>query len=133
MRLLVVWVLGVSLAACSLDVGDDFYFEKVPARNVQVPENASLNTDYNLQFDYHLPDGCYTFYNIDYTVVNDTTRIITPYARVQNGVNCTQDTVDSSFTFQFTPSVPKTYVFKFWVGTDDEGNDVFETHELETD
>jgi ABC-type dipeptide/oligopeptide/nickel transport system permease subunit len=133
MRIVIFLALGLFLSSCDLDVGDDFYFERVPAQNIQTPDNTYLNTSCELTFDYQLPNGCYNFYDIDYVVVNDTVRVITPFAKVENGVNCTSSIIEGSYSFQFRPTLAKTYIFKFWTGTDDLGNDLFEEYELEID
>ncbi len=132
-RIFTILLTVTLVSACNLDVSDDFYFEKVAAYNIQTPSNLHLDENCEFTFEYHLPNGCYSFSDIEFLAVNDSVRVITPFAKVQNNVNCTQAIIDGSYTFRFRPSTPKTYIFKFWTGINSQGQNQYEEYEIETE
>jgi len=130
MRFVVFVVFSFSLFACSLDVEDEIHVEKIPAYNILTPDICLLDTEINIPFDYNLPNGCYEFFNIEYDEFDNFTRIITPYAIVENSVSCTDIFREETYTLNVTLTHAGVYVFKFWTGQNAQGISQYEEHEL---
>ncbi len=129
MRLfLTILILGL-LTSCQLDIKDDnLHFEKIPISNITIPEYMNVNTSYTITFDYALINGCYSFYNIDFEVYDDNTRIITALAEVNESGYCTEVYITESTSVTFKPLEAKEYHFKFWTGKDNNNNDLYEEY-----
>lgn len=122
-------LLIASLWSCKLDVTDDnLHFEKAPISNIAIPEQMSLNNSYTITFDYSLANGCYSFYNIDFEVYDDNTRIITALAEVDESGYCTEVYITETTSITFKPLEAKEYNFKFWIGKDTNDNDRYEEY-----
>jgi len=130
MRILVLMVISLSLFACKLDLEDEFHVEKIPAYNILMPDNCVLNTETNIPFDYNLPNACYEFFNIEYDEIDRFTRIITPYAMVENSQVCTDIYREETYNLNVTLTQEGVYRFKFWTGETSTGITQYEEREL---
>lgn len=129
MRLLFTILLIASLSSCKLDVTDEnLHFEKVPISNIAIPEQMSLQNSYTITFDYSLANGCYSFYNIDFDIQDDNTRIISALAEVNESSYCTDVAITKTTSVTFKPLEAKEYNFKFWIGKDNYDNDLYEEY-----
>lgn len=128
MRFLQYFVLLMVSSACALEYADDdVRIEKIPALAIQTPENITLGQTYTISFKYPLYNGCYTFENVEYIVLNDSVRVITPYARVSGQV-CTEMYGEGNYQFEFYPQQSRNYYLRFYVGQDIYGVEQFEQH-----
>lgn len=97
----------------------------VPIQNVEIPEVMYVETSYNIGVEYVRLSTCHGFDGFYYQK-NGFTRTIS----VQNFVVEKPDCLPLvnqvySENMMFQPTEPGTYLFKFWKGKDDSGNDVF--------
>lgn len=130
MRILILGYLSLTLFACKLDVEDGFHVEKIPAYNIIMPANCEVNTEINIPFDYNLPNECYEFFNIEYDEIDSFTRIITPYAMVENSQACASIFREETYDLGVTIVQEGVYRFKFWIGETAAGIAQYEEHEL---
>lgn len=135
MRIVVVLILSLLFISCELEIdNDNIHFEKIPAFNIQTPENLVASFEYDISFDYALPNGCYEFYEIGFDQTNNNTSadvlIITPYAQVQSNANCTQVYMEDTCSFSFRPVESGNYILKFWIGQTNSGIDQYNEYEL---
>jgi hypothetical protein len=124
-KALLILITIISFSACSLD--DDTperHFEYIAVTEVDIPNEFTLDETYDIIVSYTLPNSCYSFYNFDY-IYDDTSREIYTYAIVNDDVSCTQTTIDSEYIISINASQHETYTFKFWQGSDNQGNDEF--------
>ncbi|WAC01133.1 hypothetical protein N7U66_13310 [Lacinutrix neustonica] len=115
-----------SAFSCSVDgVDSSNYQEILPIESAMVPSEFLLNETYEITVTYLRPTSCHAFNNIYYQKHNNerTVAVITTFFG-DNG-NCT--TIDSPLeaTFNFKATQVGTYVFKFWQGEDDNGEDSY--------
>ncbi len=131
MRIYILFIVSLLFLSCQLDAEDDnFHFERIPAFDIQIPQNLVVNFEYNVSFKYTLINGCYSFYERDYNIKNHNTREITALAKVIDDRSCSDDYRVSTCAFSFKPTESKTYVFRFWTGQNDQGIDEFDEFEL---
>lgn len=130
MRILGFLIL-LSLISCSLDYNDDnVLIEKIPALEIQTPQYIQSGLTYTIRFKYPLYNGCYSFQNVEYNAVNDSTRVIIPYARVVQNQACTEMYGEGNYTFDFYPQQSRNYYFKFYVGKNQNGTDQYQQYIL---
>ena len=101
------------------------HYVLVPIQNVEIPEVMYVETSYNIGVEYVRLSTCHGFDGFYYQK-NGFTRTISVQNFVVEKPDCQPltDQVNSE-NMLFQPTEPGTYLFKFWKGKDDSGNDVF--------
>lgn len=126
-KLILLFVLVLSLASCSLgdDSNNDFYYEILPIESVDIPTEFVLGETYEIHISYLRPSGCYLF-NEFYYVSELNQRTVAVINTVYPNRDCQQfedEIVEVSFNFMVNNN--GTYVFRFWQGEDENGNDTY--------
>ena len=113
--------------SCLNDDNDtpNYVFEYLPIDSVITPESFVFGETDSITVKYTLPNGCYNFDRIYYET-KDTTRIVAVTAYVELDVNCTQVAIEEEHKFAVKASQEEDYVFKFFKGTDSNGENIFE-------
>ncbi|MFV0565806.1 MAG: hypothetical protein ACK5NB_08245 [Flavobacteriaceae bacterium] len=131
-KLIALTLLLISVASCSLDDNDavSYGYEILPVESVDMPAEFTLGETYTITVSYYRPSTCHYFSEF-YYVIDENQRTVAPITVVYNDNNC-QDLentlVDSTFDFLVTSK--NTYVFKYWQGEDEDGDDVYLTIEV---
>lgn len=125
-KFVVFCALMLSLISCSL--GDDsspsYRFEILPIESVDIPEEFTLGETYPITVYYNKPSSCYIFNDFYYdSELNQ--RTVAVINTVYTDRVCTQQVELASATFNFMVNSNGTYIFKFWQGEDDNGNDLY--------
>ena len=126
-QLFLMCFLVLSLASCSL--GDDsqkFYSEFVPIESVDVPVEFIRGQTYQMNIKYYRPSGCHVFREFYYlSELNERTVAVinNVYPNNECQTFAEEELVNVSFNFLVTNS--STYVFRFWQGEDESGNDIY--------
>lgn len=125
-KLFVFCVLLCSLVSCTLgdDTSANYHFEIIPIDSVDIPEEFVLGEIYPITVYYTKPSDCYIF-NDFYYVREFNERTVAVVNTVYDDQVCTQATEGAHATFNFMVTNNGSYVFKFWQGEDDSGNDLF--------
>jgi len=125
-KLFVFCVLMCLLVSCSL--GDDnntnYHFEILPIDSVDIPNFFVLGEVYPITVYYTKPSSCYIF-NDFYYVREFNERTVAVINTVYEDQTCTQATELAEATFNFMVNNNGTYIFKFWQGEDESGNDLY--------
>ena len=112
--------------SCSLDDdGNNFKIETLPIKEAIVPAEFTFESLHEITIVYDLPSGCHAFYNLFYQYDN-TTRIVAVNSLVDESVACTDDVREFEYTFEVSVVQREAYTFKFWKGTDEDGENIFE-------
>ncbi|WP_333876315.1 hypothetical protein [Flavobacterium sp.] len=117
--------------ACSVDDGNDFLFELLPVESVDIPTEFTMGETYQIKMYYRRPTTCHSFntiyYNKDLNV-----RTIAIESAVRQASYCEELTennlVECSFNFLVTSN--GSYIFKFYQGQDEQGNNIFLQYEV---
>jgi len=123
-----ILVLIICMIALSCSLGDDTpdnYQELLPVENVIIPEEFILNETYEISISYLRPTACHGFDDIYYRQ-EDNSRIVAVISTVFiNNNNCSTLNTELEVTFNFKATQSGIYIFKFWQGKDDNGNDTY--------
>lgn len=129
MKFYVFLVISLFVSSCQLDLDKTNSVEKIPAFDIEIPQNITLNKDHTISFKYALTNGCYSFYDVERTLLNDNTLIVTVFAEVADSEVCTQEYSEQTYSFNFKPTLAQTYHLKFWTGIKN-GIDQYEEFEI---
>ncbi|WP_299223689.1 hypothetical protein [uncultured Psychroserpens sp.] len=131
-KLILFGFLMFGLWSCSPD--DDnlpsFYLETLPIESVNIPEVFVFGSTYEISMTYLRPTGCHLF-NDFYYVSELNQRTIAIINTVFTDQPCTDledEFITVSFDFQVTSM--DNYVFRFWLGPDESGNDTYHIVEI---
>lgn len=123
--------IGLTLTSCSDD--DDshsYHYEYVNVTSADVPDEFIYGQTYRINMTVELPNSCYYFYNQYDYFYEGTSRLIYPIAHVDDDVACTLNIREVNFTIPVQALQEETYIFKFYQGQDDDGQDTFLTIEV---
>ncbi len=125
----------VALFTGCLDDDDNipFFYDAVAIEEVIIPDEFTRGETYKITVSYFRPSTCHSFSGFDYggfgnertvavfnIVIDDDT---TPCENLER-----TELVEASFTFFVGRE--NSYVFRFWQGRDDQGNNQFLTIEV---
>ncbi|CDF81169.1 conserved hypothetical protein [Formosa agariphila KMM 3901] len=143
-KLLLLFVAALTLASC--DTNDDysnFYYEYVPTEEADVPAEMEIGKIYRIHVDYIAPTTCYQYVNLDYNKsiediddldgnpIETNIRTIGIVNRVFEDDACEVSDATKQVFFDFEPRAEGPYVFRFWVGEDEEGENIYLEYETE--
>lgn len=125
---LLVFAFVSIFTSCSIDdnPADDFYLEVLPIDSVEMPEYFVHGETYEILVTYTKPSSCYYFNDFIYEIDGHERTIAivnTVYENIAAGCDETPEQVTVNFDFIVTGN--ETYVFKFYQGHDDEGEDQY--------
>ena len=120
-------ILTLSIISCSLDDGNasDFIIETLPIKSAVVPEAFTFGNNHAITVRYDLPSSCHAFYDLYYQY-EGTSRIVAVNSLIDESVACTDDVREFEYTFEVSVVQEEDYTFKFWKGTDEDGENIFE-------
>ena len=131
MRKIIFTLLPFILFSCSLEDNSlDTYFELVPVESAVVPDEFVLGNLHLITLTYIRQTTCHAFNDIYFVAdSNERTVAVTNIVYDSNG-NCEEisDELETSFNFRATEL--GSYIFKFWKGKDDDGEDLYLTVEV---
>ena len=120
--LLLLCFLALSLESCKLeDDGVNFRFVALQILSADLPESFDLNETYEITVTYLRPSACVIFEGFDVTSEATTTRNVVAIGTDYYEQNCTQATEELEATFNFIVLYEGTYLFRFWTGEDENG------------
>lgn len=125
-NILILILVITTFSSCSLDDDDsNLSIETLPIKEAMVPIEFEFGSIYKLKIIYDLPSGCHTFYDLYYQY-ESTARIIAVNSLVNDNLACTEALIEREYEFEVNVTQQEDYIFKFWKGTDNAGNDIFE-------
>ena len=133
-RLIILSLTLILLVSCSIsDNGssyDGYSLDVLPIESVNMPDTFTLGETYPITVHYFTPSTCYSFKEF-YYLKNNNERTVAVINYVADNPNCTdlQDELTEA-TFNFVVTSNGSYVFKFWQGTDENGDDQYLTIEV---
>ncbi len=113
------------------DDGTSFFYELVTVHEVSLPDQFNREEIYTITVSYYRSTNCHSFAGFDYDKLENE-RTVSVVNLVVNEGNCKDlektDLVEVSF--DFLVGKEDTYIFKFWQGKDEKGDDQFLTVEV---
>ena len=129
-KLVLLLSLLFAFNSCSTDDGDNFRFELLPVESVEIPNEFTLGETYEITIRYYRPSTCHAF-NSFYYEKNLNTRTIAVESIVfeQDGCEALESVlVEKKLYFHVINN--DSYIFKFWQGANEYGEDVFLEYEI---
>lgn len=133
-RLLLLLFVVVAFSACSSDDdnADDLLFDYAPIGSVEIPTTFVLGEEYEIKITFTYPSPCHKMFGFEYVPENDTHYfgIVTTYD--PNDPLCSDEVgTTEEYIWKFRANRNENYIFKFWAGTDSNGEAVFLTKEVQ--
>lgn len=131
-KLFFLFAFVFTLNSCSLE--DDsppaYHFEIVPVENFIVPDTFNYLGVHQIKLFYKKPNSCYDLAGI-YFDRHLNERTIALQCVVLNSSNCeSYENEIYEVDFNFEVISTETYLFKFYKGKDENGNNIFEEVEI---
>ena len=130
----IISLLALFFILNSCSSGDDtqYSFKLMPIESVDIPAEFTLGETYPITVHYTVPTSCYYFSSLYYDKDLNIRTIAIENAIAQRN-NC-QDLIAadgaSTYTFNFYVTSNGSYIFKFYQGKDDQGNNIFLEYEV---
>lgn len=127
-KLLLLVFVSLMVLSCSLDDHEENkYYEILPVESFVVPATFEYGKVYDIDVFYKRPTDCHLSATL-YFEKKDSTRTIAVQSLVLDRDNClpvpTEEPRKGSFKFEVLNKTP--YVFKFFKGKDEAGENLFE-------
>lgn len=129
-RILFLLVSFFLFNSCSPEDGPNYSYELRPIVSVDIPSEFTLGGVYTITLHYNRPTTCHYYNAISYhKYLNERTIAVETAKEERNDCTATpNDIATCSFDFQVTSN--GSYVFKFWQGKDEQGNDIYLIYEI---
>ena len=118
MKKVLILLLSLVALSCSLDdennVIENYHVEILPIESAIVPESFNYGEEHEITVTYLRPNSCH----------NERTVAIMSTV-LDNNQNCLELNDEQQRTFTLEATQTENYVFKFWQGEDDSGNDTY--------
>jgi len=108
----------------------DYYLEYVSVISADLPDEFIYGRTYRINVTIELPNSCYYHYNQYDYFYEGTSRLIYPIAHVDDGVPCTPNITETTFSIPVQALQLEPYIFKFYQGKDTDEQDIFLTIEV---
>jgi hypothetical protein len=131
-NIILALIVFFTLSSCSLN--DDVitaHYENLPVEQVEIPIEFRLGETYPITIWYKRPTTCHSF-NGFYYEKDLNVRTIAVNSLVYDNTSCEDISPDQLYeaTLDFYVTSNGSYVFKFWQGKNDQGEDVFLEYEI---
>lgn len=128
-----LFLVSFLIVGCNNDNDDndhDYHLEYTSVVSAELPDEFIFGRTYRINVTIELPNSCYYFYNQYDYFYEGTSRLIYPIVHVDDGVACTQNIREITFTIPVQALQYEPYIFKFYQGEDSDGQDKFLTIEV---
>ncbi|MFD1062513.1 hypothetical protein ACFQ1Q_04585 [Winogradskyella litorisediminis] len=119
-------LLFVTLAFLSCDLEGNnppnFQSELMFITGVNIPDEFTFGETYEITVNYTRPNDCYEFNNFIFQS-NGNTRTVAVVDNVYNEPDCSVASVQAEVSFDFRVISNDTYIFQFFQGTTQNGED----------
>ena len=128
-KLALFFIAILILNGCNVeDDSPKFHYEILSIESYTVPQSFVLGQTYPIKVKYKKGTNCNQFQGFYYEK-NLNVRTIAVQTAVSENSNCLADTTRVEVSFNFNVTSNGSYIFKFFKGVDEAGNDLF--HEVE--
>jgi hypothetical protein len=119
------------LTACSVDDSRvNYHLELLPVQEVEIPESFVMGEKYVIKVRFFRPTTCHTYNKFYYeSYLNERTIAVESFVTERDGcVALSNELVEEKMDFYVTSN--GSYIFKFWNGVDENGDDVYLIYEV---
>lgn len=131
MKFMSIFIMLVVFSSCNDDDDShDYHYEYVNVTSVELPDEFTHGRTYRINVTIELPSSCYYFYNQYEYKYEGTSRLIYPISHVDDYEICTPNVTTTTFSIPVEVLQKEPYIFKFYQGEDEDGQDTFLTVEV---
>ena len=124
-KILTLFIILITLSACSLNEEQTYTTELVPVAEVNFPTKFATDSITYIPMKYIKPTSCHLFNGIFYEATG-LTRVVAIETIKVNQDNCQADNVTvTEINLKFKPIAEGIYHFKFFSGINTQGQDTF--------
>ena len=125
LNLFMVFCFGV-LTSCSIDDNNppNFSINIMPIEAVDIDSEFTLGQTHEIKMSYTIPNDCYEFNDFLYEI-NGNQRTIAVINTVYARNDCAEMTESVEVSLDINVTSTETYIFRFYQGKDNEGNDLY--------
>lgn len=132
-KIFLLLIVAFALNSCNIEENKpDVYYELIPIKSCRMPYDFVSGQTYELEMFFRQPSSCH-FYKGIYFEKQGNTRIVAIQAGVVESNSCiTYPDDGSSATGElksakcnFTATGHETYIFRFWTGKNQQGEDTY--------
>ena len=131
-KIVLLFVLAASMYSCSIDDnnGPSYSTEFVAIESVDIPEEFIYGETHEISVSFLRPSSCHIFYDFFYEIDENqrTVAVRTVFPIDQQCETLTDDEVEVSFNFEVLST--ETYIFRFYQGEDENGEDIYQIVEV---
>ncbi|MBQ4822088.1 hypothetical protein J8M14_18580 [Aquimarina sp. MMG016] len=133
MKIILALLITICFSGCSLDDDSDinFTYQLVPVESVDIPDQFTRGETVKITTSYFRPSTCHSFSGYEYDRLGNERTVAVVNVVVETG-SCEDlgqtELVEASLNF-FVGS-EDSYVFRFWQGRNDQGENQFLTIEV---
>jgi len=120
--LVAIAFIGIS---CNKDDAPTIEFHALQIIDADVPESFAFNGRYEITVTYVKPDDCTYFEVFDVAPKDTTIREVVAIGSTYVDQQCAQVATEQQQSFLFDVKYDQTYLFRFWQGTDADGEPIF--------
>lgn len=130
-----LFMIAATITSCSLDDdGVSSFFEATPVESVEIPDEFIKGSTHEIKLNFFNKSDCHSFYQIDSSAENANTRSIAIISKVLTDLQC-EDTAliaenQEETIIKFTVGQQESYIFNFWKGVNESGQNEFLTYEI---
>ncbi|WP_179353421.1 hypothetical protein [Winogradskyella vidalii] len=121
-------ILFISVfTSCNLDDVDNNNYlgtEVLPIESVEMPEYFVIGETYEILITYERPSNCYQFYTFLYDI-HENERTVAVVNAVYANDACVEETESVTVSLDFRVTGTETYLFKFYQGLDENGEELY--------
>ncbi|MEW7289405.1 hypothetical protein [Aquimarina sp. 2304DJ70-9] len=128
---ILAFFLVTALMGCSGDDNTNFFYDLVSIEEVVLPEAFNRGETFKITVSYFRPSDCHSFAGFDYNRLGNerTVAVVNVIVDQENCRNLERvDLIDVSF--DFLVGQEDSYVFRFWQGKNENGDNQFLTIEV---
>ncbi|GGZ43386.1 hypothetical protein [Mesonia mobilis] len=129
-NLFLLLLISLTIYSCALDddVSPSYTFELTPIDSINVPDTLDFEESYIFNVYYTRTSSCQSFEGYDYTI-DTNARTIGVVDRIYfNDCEPVNEVITQELPFDVVRD--DYYIFKFWTGQNQQGEDTFITKEV---
>lgn len=131
----IFFALGLLLVFSSCSIDDQptpqLVYELVPIVSTNLPEEFVAGETYELLFTYSLPTSCHNYKGINVEPLEDGSMAVGVVSyRDPAAQKCLEEVRTAETGFEFVAGAEEFYIFKFWQGQNEQGENQFLTVEI---
>lgn len=132
-RIVLFIAISLFFTGCDTESDEIYQYDLLPVSSVAMPTKFARDSVTEIPVHYIRPTTCHFFYNFYYEKIG-MNRTVAVYTSASNNSNCQLDNVtEVEIPLRFKPTELGTYHFKFVIGENPDGSNLFLEHDVVVD